>query len=202
MKTNVLYYGDNLTILRKKEYFPDESVDLIYLDPPFSSKRDYNLLFKESDQWSEAQIKAFSDSWHWGESAEETCQDIELNGPPKVGKLIGAMVDGIGRNDVTAYLVMMTIRLIELHRVLKKTGSLYLHCDPTASHYLKLVLDQIFGPANFKNEIIWKRTTAHNDPKRFGRIHDILLFYSKTDKVKWNTVFASYGPEYIETYYR
>jgi len=197
MKTNVLYYGDNLTILRNRDYFPDESVDLIYLDPPFSSKRDYNLLFKESDQLSEAQIKAFSDSWHWGESAEETFQDIQVNGPPKVGKLMGAMVEGIGRNDVTAYLVMMTVRLIELHRVLKKTGSLYLHCDPTASHYLKLVLDQVYGPPNFRNEVVWKRTTAHNDPGRYGANIDIILFYTKSITWTWNQIYREHDLDYL-----
>ena len=203
MKTNVLYYGDNLDILRNREYFPDECIDLIYLDPPFNSKKDYNILFKENGGVeSEAQIKAFTDSWHWTQSAQDTYQDIVINGPTKVGGLIGALHEALGNNDVMAYLVMMTARLIELHRVLKSTGSLYLHCDPTASHYLKLVLDQIFNPANFRNEIVWKRTTAHNDPKRFGRIHDILFFYSKTDKATWNTVFAPYDPEYIETYYR
>ncbi len=203
MKTNVLYFGDNLEILRNREYFPDNSIDLIYLDPPFNSKKDYNILFKENGGVeSEAQIKAFTDTWHWTQAAENTYHDIVVNGPLKVGKLIGALHDSLGHNDVMAYLVMMTARLIELQRVLKPTGSLYLHCDPTASHYLKLVLDQIFGPANFRNEIVWKRTTAHNDPKRFGRIHDILFFYSKSDKPGWNTVFASYDPEYVETYYR
>src|SRR4030042_66427 len=180
MKTNVLYYGDNLEILKNREYFPDECVDLIYLDPPFNSKKDYNILFKENGGVeSEAQIKAFTDSWHWTPTAGKVYQDIIINGSLKVGTLIGALHEVLGNNDVMAYLVMMTARLIELHRVLKPTGSLYLHCDPTASHYLKLVLDQIFGPLNFKNEIVWKRTTAHNDPRRFGRIHDILLFYSK-----------------------
>ena len=150
LKTNALYYGDNLEILRK--YIPDNSVDLIYLDPPFSSKRDYNIIFREpTGKQPEAQIKAFEDTWHWDRSAEDTFQDIILHGPPKVGKLIDAMCEGIGRNDVTAYLVMMTIRLLELRRVLKDTGSLYLHCDPTASHYLKLVLDQVFGAKNFRN---------------------------------------------------
>jgi len=197
MKTNVLYYGDNLAILRNKEYFPDESVDLVYLDPPFSSKRDYNLLFKESDQWSEAQIKAFSDTWHWTEAAEKTFQDIQLNGPPKVGKLIGAVVDGIGRNDVTAYLVMMAVRLVELHRVLKSTGSMYLHCDPTASHYLKLVLDQVFGPTNFRNEVVWKRTTAHNDPHRYGANTDRILFYTKGEKWIWNELYRPHEQDYV-----
>jgi site-specific DNA-methyltransferase (adenine-specific) len=201
LKTNVLYFGDNLEILRK--YIPDNSIDLVYLDPPFNSKKDYNILFKEnSGVESEAQIKAFTDSWHWTQAAQDTYHEISTSSPLKVSKLIGALHDAIGNNDVMAYLVMMTIRLIELHRVLKPTGSLYLHCDPTASHYLKLVLDQIFGPTNFRNEIVWKRTTAHNDPKRFGRIHDTILFYSKTDKHIWNTVFADYDSEYIETYYR
>jgi len=201
LKTNVLYYGDNLEILRK--YIPDNSIDLVYLDPPFNSKKDYNILFKENGGVeSEAQIKAFTDTWHWTQTAENTYHDIVTNGPLKVGQLIGALHDAIGQNDVMAYLVMMTTRLIELRRVLKLTGSLYLHCDPTASHYLKLMLDQIFGPANFRNEIVWKRTTAHNDPKRFGRIHDILLFYSKSANPTWNPGFASYDPEYIETYYR
>lgn len=180
MKTNVLYFGDNLEILRNREYFPDECVDLIYLDPPFNSKKDYNILFKENGGVdSEAQIKAFTDTWHWTQTAADTYHDIVGNGPLKVGKLIGALHDAIGGNDVMAYLVMMTARLVELHRVLKPTGSLYLHCDPTASHYLKLVLDQIFRPANFQNEIVWfyRRWTAES--QRFQRMHDVLLFYCK-----------------------
>ncbi len=208
MKTNVLYFGDNLEILRNREYFPDGCVDLVYLDPPFNSKKDYNILFKENGGVeSEAQIKAFTDSWHWTQSAEDTYHDIVINGPLKVGKLIGALHDAIGRNDVMAYLVMMTVRLIELHRVLKPTGSLYLHCDPTASHYLKLVLDQIFGPANFRNEIVWKRTTSHGDwkqgAKHFGRVHDHLLFYSKTGNPTWNPQFVPFSSEQIaQQYYK
>jgi len=207
MKTNVLYYGDNLEILRNREYFPDECIDLIYLDPPFNSKKDYNILFKENGGVeSEAQIKAFTDSWHWTQSAQDTYQDVVINGPPKVGKLIGALHDSIGRNDVMAYLVMMTARLIELHRVLKSTGSLYLHCDPVASHYLKLVLDQIFSPANFRNEIIWKRSSAHSDigqgAKHFGRIHDVILRYSKSINPTWNHQYGEYDTEYVDTFYR
>jgi site-specific DNA-methyltransferase (adenine-specific) len=126
MKTNVLYYGDNLEILKNHEYFPDECVDLIYLDPPFNSKKDYNILFKENGGLeSEAQIQAFTDSWHWTQAAQDTYQDVVINGPLKVGKLIGALHDTLGTNDVMAYLVMMTARLIEMHRVLKPTGSLY-----------------------------------------------------------------------------
>ena len=208
LKTNVLYFGDNLEILRNREYFPDSSIDLIYLDPPFNSKKDYNILFKENGGVeSEAQIKAFTDTWHWTQSAEDTYHDVVVNGPLKVGKLIGALHDAIGANDVMAYLVMMTARLIELHRVLEPTGSLYLHCDPTASHYLKLVLDQIFGPANFRNEIVWKRTTSHGDwkqgAKHFGRVHDHLLFYSKTGNPTWNPQFTPFSSEQIaQQYYK
>jgi site-specific DNA-methyltransferase (adenine-specific) len=203
MKTNVLYYGDNLEILRNRDYFPDECIDLIYLDPPFNSKKDYNILFKENGGVeSEAQIQAFTDSWHWTKSAQDTYNDVVTKGPPKVGTLIGALHEALGNNDVMAYLVMMTARLIELHRVLKPTGSLYLHCDPTASHYLKLVLDQIFGPVNFRNEIVWKRTAAHSSSKRYGPIHQIIFFYTKSDKYLWNKLFGAYDESYIDTFYR
>jgi len=178
LKTNVLYYGDNLEILRK--YIPDNSIDLIYLDPPFNSKKDYNILFKENGGVeSEAQIKAFTDTWHWTQTAENTYHDIVTNGPLKVGRLIGALHDSIGQNDVMAYLVMMTTRLVELHRVLKPTGSLYLHCDPTASHYLKLVLDQVFGPTNFLNEVVWCYRERELSKRYWNRKHDVLLFYAK-----------------------
>ena len=191
LKTNVLYYGDNLEILRK--YIPENSIDLVYLDPPFNSKKDYNILFKENGGVeSEAQIKAFTDTWHWTQTAENTYYDIVTNGPLKVGRLIGALHDAIGQNDVMAYLVMMTTRLIELHRVLRPTGSLYLHCDPTASHYLKLVLDQIFGASNFKNEIVWhyRRWTA--PAKRFQRLHDIVFFYTKESNCTFNQLLIPY----------
>jgi site-specific DNA-methyltransferase (adenine-specific) len=185
LKTNVLYYGDNLEILRK--YIPENSIDLVYLDPPFNSKKDYNILFKENGGVeSEAQIKAFTDTWHWTQTAENTYHDIVTNGPLKVGQLIGALHDAIGQNDVTAYLVMMSTRLIELHRVLKPTGSLYLHCDPTASHYLKLVLDQVFGPANFRNEIVWCYRQGGRSNRIFGRKHETIFFYTKTNKWAFN----------------
>jgi site-specific DNA-methyltransferase (adenine-specific) len=185
LKTNVLYYGDNLEILRK--YIPDTSIDLVYLDPPFSSRRDYNIIFKEAaGELSAAQIRAFSDTWHWDKAAEDTFQDIILNTPPKVAKLIDAIVSGLGRNDVTAYLVMMTIRLAELHRILKETGSLYLHCDPTASHYLKMVLDQVFGVRNFRNEIIWRHQVLGAGKKAFPKEHEVLLRYTKSDTFTFN----------------
>jgi len=191
LKTNVLYYGDNLEILRK--YIPYNSIDLIYLDPPFNSKKDYNILFKENGGVeSEAQIKAFTDTWHWTQTAENTYHDIVTNGPLKVGQLIGALHDAIGQNDVMAYLVMMATRLIELHRVLKPTGSLYLHCDPTASHYLKLVLDQIFGPANLRNEIVWCYTSPGHSKRNFQRKHDIILRYSKSESYIFNQQFVPY----------
>ena len=201
MKTNVLYYGDNLEILKNRDYFPDECVDLIYLDPPFNSKKDYNILFKENGGVeSEAQIQAFTDSWHWAQSAQDTYQDIVINGPDKVGKLIGALHEVLGNNDVMAYLVMMTARLIELHRVLNSTGSLYLHCDPTASHYLKLVLDQIFGPVNFRNEIVWKRKSGRVYSKNsFGQKNDSILFYGKTEFNYFNEMYSlEQAKDYIE----
>jgi len=203
--TNVLYYGDNLEILRK--YIPDNFVDLIYLDPPFNSKKAYNVTIKEhKDKEPETQIKAFKDIWHWDRLAEDTFQDIVLNGPSKVGKLVEAVCDGIGRNDVTAYLVMMTIRLIELRRVLKDTGSLYLHCDPTASHYLKLVLDQVFGIKNFLNEIVWAYGAGGSSRRHFPRKHDILLSYAKSESSVFNvsdkSLRVSYSPSTLEMHYK
>ncbi len=177
---NTLFYGDNLPILR--EYIEDESVDLVYLDPPFNSNRNYSVLFRdESGKESEAQIEAFEDTWHWSEHAEETYRDLITDAPEEASKAIAALRELVGTNQVMAYLVMMAARLVELHRVLKPTGSLYLHCDPTSSHYLKVILDTIFGPVRFLNEVTWKRTTAHNDPKRYGRIQDRLNLLRNSD---------------------
>jgi len=200
LKTNVLYYGDNLEILRN--HIPDESIDLIYLDPPFNSQATYNVLFREpTGELSEAQIRAFSDTWHWDLTAERTYAEIVAEGPPHVAAMVGAMREFIRANDVMAYLVMMTARLVELRRVLKGTGSLYLHCDPTAGHYLKVVLDTIFGPHNFRNEIVWKRTSAHSDPKRFGRVHDILLAYQKSGGPVFNVLRRPLDPSYVDKVY-
>ena len=166
---NTLFYGDNLPILR--EYVADASVDLVYLDPPFNSNRTYNVLFRqESGEESEAQIAAFEDTWHWNRAAEQTYHDLIQNAPLHVAQMIEALRGFIGTNQMMAYLVMMAARLVELHRVLKPTGSLYLHCDPTASHYLKIVLDTVFGAQNYRSEIIWKRTSAHSSAARFGPI--------------------------------
>ncbi len=201
---NRLYYGDNLDILRNLEYFPHDCVDLIYLDPPFNSNRNYNVLFKsESGADSEAQITAFEDTWHWGETAEATYQDLVVNAPPKVATAIAALLDLIDRNQMMAYLVMMTARLVELHRVLKPQGSLYLHCDPTASHYLKILLDAIFGLKNFRNEIVWKRTSSHNlSAKQWSAIHDVILMYSRDKNWRWNVSFVDYDDEYKRKKFR
>lgn len=198
---NTLFYGDNQKVLR--EYIPEESVDLIYLDPPFNSNRNYNVLFKdERGTDSEAQIVAFEDTWHWNETAQHTYDELRNVAPYHVGKMIESLHDFIGNNQMMAYLVMMAARLVELHRVLKSSGSLYLHCDPKASHYLKIILDSIFGPEQFRNEIIWKRTSARSDSHRWNHIHDTLLFYTKSERYTWNTQFTSYDKEYTESYYR
>jgi site-specific DNA-methyltransferase (adenine-specific) len=197
--TNTLFYGDNLPILR--EHIADESIDLIYLDPPFNSNRSYNVLFKdEHGDEAEAQMTAFEDTWHWNSATERTYHELIQNSPARVAVMLGALREFIGANQMMAYLVMMAARLVELHRVLKPTGSLYLHCDPTASHYLKILLDTIFGPQNFRNEITWKRSSAHNDPtSRFGRISDILLFYSKTENNAFNKQYMPYSKEYLSS---
>lgn len=196
---NTLYYGDNLRILQDNNYLPEESVDLIYLDPPFNSKRTYNVLFKdESGNAPESQIKAFDDTWHWGLKAEETFEVLRFSKNERVSNMIVAFKDFIGTNQMMAYIVMMAARLTHLHRVLKPTGSLYLHCDPTASHYLKIVLDTIFGPANFRSEIIWRRTGAHNKIERYAPIHDTILFYSKSDEFKWNFPKRPYMKGHVE----
>ncbi len=199
---NTLFYGDNLKILR--EYIPSESVDLIYLDPPFNSSRNYNVLFKdESGTDSEAQITAFEDTWHWNLPTQETYNELVTQASDHVSKVIASLKDFIGPNQMMAYLVMMAARLVELHRVLKSNGTLYLHCDPTASHYLKIILDVIFDPKNFRNEIIWQRTNAKSNAfTRFATNHDIILRYTKTERAIWNPQYTSHNPEYIEDFYR
>ncbi len=201
---NTLYYGDNLEILR--EHVPDASVDLVYLDPPFNSNANYNVLFKEkSGEESPAQIKAFTDTWEWTlESQRVYEQEIIRNPavPPSVKDVIIAFRQFIGSNAMMAYLVMMAPRLVELWRVLKPTGSIYLHCDPTAGHYLKLLMDAVFGATNYRNEIVWRRTGSHGGAKRWGRIHDTILFYSKSDSYEWNQAYQDYDAAYVEDHYR
>lgn len=196
-----LFYGDNLPVLRN--YIPSESVDLVYLDPPFNSKANYNILFEDkSGKNSQAQVEAFEDTWHWNEETEKTYLEIINTAPAEVVDMISAYRKFIKQSDMFAYIVMMTIRLVELKRVLKPTGSIYLHCDPTASHYLKVVMDTIFGVSNFRNEIIWKRTGSHGSAKRWGPIHDTILFYSKSENYTWNNVKQEYLESYKKDKYR
>ena len=200
MAGNALYYGDNLDVLR--EHVPDESVDLIYLDPPFKSNQSYNVLFAERDgSRSAAQIKAFEDTWRWDQAAAAAYQEVVEAGG-KVSEGLQAFRLFLGDNDMLAYLSMMAPRLVELHRVLKPTGSLYLHCDPTASHCLRLLLDGIFGSDNFRNELAWRRTGSHGGAKRWGPIHDTILFYSKSERYQWQRIYQDYDAAYLEKYYR
>jgi site-specific DNA-methyltransferase (adenine-specific) len=200
VQTNVLYYGDNLDILRR--YLPDGSVDLVYLDPPFNSNRDYNVIFKdESGRKSDAQLLAFEDTWHWGPDAEGQYAYLTNTArnqgrvPSTVSTIVAALRAGIGENQMMAYLVEMAVRLVELHRVLKSTGSLWLHCDPTASHYLRVLLDAIFGPTNLRNEIVWLRTTPKGLARnRLPRSHDVLLAYAKDPDAAWNAVYLPHDP--------
>jgi DNA modification methylase len=198
---NRLYYGDNLTVLRG--CIEDESVDLIYLDPPFNSQATYKVLFRgTSGEQSRAQIEAFGDTWHWGEEAELAFDGVMAGPNTDAAEMLRSMRAFLKENDIMAYLAMMAVRLLELHRVLKPTGSLYLHCDPTASHYLKILIDAIFGATNFRNEIIWRRTRAHNDATltRFGAIHDVVLYYSKSEKRVFNRIHTERSEDAPDTH--
>jgi site-specific DNA-methyltransferase (adenine-specific) len=198
MQKNQLYYGDNLEVLR--DYIKDESVDLIYLDPPFNSRQDYNVLFKEKDgSKSSSQIMAFEDTWEWNTESKGMYEELVGRGD-KVSDVMRAFHTFIHGSDMMAYLAMMAPRLIGLHRVLKVTGSIYLHCDPTASHYLKLLMDAIFGASNFRNEVVWQRTNAHNTAKQYGRVHDVLLFYTKGDAYTWNSITTPFGKAQLKRY--
>ncbi|MBA4070999.1 MAG: site-specific DNA-methyltransferase [Gemmatimonas sp.] len=197
---NRLFYGDNLHVLRR--HVADESVDLIYLDPPFNSNANYNVLFAAKDgHQAAAQIQAFEDTWRWDESAARQFDETVKEGG-KVADVLLAFERFLGTNDMLAYLVMMAPRLVELRRVLKPTGSLYLHCDPTASHYLKLLLDAVFGPEQFRSEIIWKRTVSHNNVRnRFGDETDTILSYGKGPQPTFNLQYRPYSAEYIKSHY-
>ena len=198
---NTLFYGDNLDILRA--YIEDETVDLVYLDPPFNSNASYNVLFNApGGESSQAQIEAFDDTWHWNISAERAFDDVIQSGNSDAANMLIALESFLGKNDMMAYLAMMAVRLIELHRVLKPTGSLYLHCDPTASHYLKIMLDAIFGADKFRNELTWKRTTTHSDSKTWSKVADTIFFYSKSNAFIWNTPREAHSDEYKSSKYR
>lgn len=199
--TNHLYYGDNLQVLR--EHIAAESVDLIYLDPPFNSQATYNVLFRSpKGEQSQAQIEAFEDTWTWNNSAEQAFDEVMRSRNTDAAELLRALRAFLKENDLMAYLTMMAVRLLELYRVLKPTGSLYLHCDPTASHYLKLVMDGIFGAENHRNEIVWKRTSAHSDAKqRLAAIHDVIFLYNKSEKATWNPIYTPYSEAYIQEHF-
>lgn len=194
---NKLLFGDNLQWLRDRTVFPDASIDLVYLDPPFNSNADYNVLFKEdTGKASQAQFHAFTDTWNWADAAEtynefvDTCPNIQ------VVELMRALHSFLKNSPMMAYLAMMAPRLVELHRVLKSKGSLYLHCDEVASHYLKLLLDSVFGSDQFRNEISWKRTFAHGNVSRnYGAVTDKIFFYSKSSKYVWNQQYRQLTDE-------
>ena len=197
---NKICFGDNLDIMR--QYIDDQSVDLIYLDPPFNSNATYNVLFREANGTaSQAQITAFEDTWHWDLKAEATYQDAVSSGPKKLADLLQALRQFLGQNDMMAYLTMMAPRLVEMHRVLKPTGSIYLHCDPTASHYIKLLMDSVFDVRRFRNEIIWRRTSSHSDAKRFPRVTDTILYYTRSDDYTWNSQRTEYDEAYVDSHY-
>jgi len=189
---NALYYGDNLDVLRR--HVKDETVDLVYLDPPFNSNATYNVLFDEQDGTrAAAQIKAFEDTWRWDEAAALAYQEVVEHGPTAVGRTLKGLRDVLGDAGMTAYLAMMAPRLTELRRVMASTATLYLHCDPTASHYLKVLLDAVFGPKNFRNEVIWCYAgggiPAHDLPRK----HDTILRYTKTDDYYYKPEYRAYS---------
>jgi adenine specific DNA methylase Mod len=202
---NHLYYGDNLEVLRSE--IADESIDLIYLDPPFNSQATYNVLFRSpAGERSRAQIEAFEDAWHWTDEAEKAFDEVMTSGNADAAEMLRAMRSFLKENDMMAYLTMMAVRLLELHRVLKQTGSFYLHCDPTAGHYLKTLLDAVFGPDKFRTEIVWKRSSAHSDTKQgrrqHGRVHDLIFFYTKGEAWTWNPIYTPYDQDYRDAFYK
>ena len=204
--SNQLFYGDNLEVLRR--HIKDESVDLCYIDPPFNSKRNYNQIYNNIGKEDQAQAQAFIDTWTWDDYANQGLEEIQTNYQGHFTAqsidLISGLVKVLGKGSLLAYLISMTLRIAEIHRVLKPTGSFYLHCDPTASHYLKLVLDAIFCSqgGDYLNELIWKRTSGHSDSSRYGRVHDVIFYYSKSSKVKWNEEYQAYDQKYVDEYYK
>ena len=202
---NKVYYGDNLEVLRK--YIKDETIDLCYIDPPFNSKRNYNQIYNNLGKEDKAQAQAFVDTWTWDTMAEEGFAEITSNYNGVFTKqsieLIIGLSKVLGKGSLLAYLISMTLRIAEIYRVLKDTGSFYFHCDPTASHYLKIIIDAIFCAkgGDFRNEIIWERTNAHNIKSNyFGRTHDIIFFYSKSNNYTWNQLYSDYSEAQLSRY--
>ena len=193
---NQLYYGDNLDVLGR--HVADESVDLVYLDPPFNSNATYNVLFAERDgTQAAAQIKVFGDTWRWDEGAARAYAEVVEAGG-RVSQAMQALRTFLGETDMLAYLAMMAPRLVELRRAMKASAGIYLHCDPSASHYLKMLMDAVFGPDQFRNEIVWKRTSAHSSAKRFGPVHDVILFYGRSDEMQWIGGHQPYDAGYVK----
>jgi site-specific DNA-methyltransferase (adenine-specific) len=195
---NTLYYGDNLDVLPR---IASESVDLIYLDPPFNSNATYNILFRTlKGDPSSAQIHAFDDTWSWSVEAEATYHRV-TSAPSAAGGLVvylRSMFAVLGKSDLMAYLVMMAPRLVELRRVLNPAGSIYLHCDPTASHYLKTLMDAVFGVKNYRNEIVWCYAGGGIPRKDFPRKHDVILRYTKTDDYFYDPTYRPYSPGTVQ----
>src|SRR5207245_1525332 len=200
---NRLYFGDNLKWLSDRKEFPDASVDLVYLDPPFNSNADYNVLFREpTGQVSQAQFHAFTDTWSWADAADTYHQFIDNCPNVAVVELMEALHSFLKHSPMMAYLAMMAPRLVELHRVLKPSGSIYLHCDPTADHYLRMLLDGVFGARYFRNDIVWKRrvgsfSTVHTS-RKFGDCYDDLLFYTKSETSVFNSQYSKEAKGYQE----
>lgn len=208
MKTNHLYYGDNLHIMRDR--LKSESVDLIYLDPPFKSDQNYNLVYKSmTGKPVPEQAQAFCDTWDMDAEKEQLARTMPVLMREKgvdeyYVEFWNLWMKALRYTQphLLAYLVYMVQRLLYMKTLLKPRGSIYLHCDPTASHYIKVMMDGIFGHANFRNEIVWKRTSAHSDTKRWGSVHDTILFYSKSDKFTWNPVYLAHDKNYVGKFYR
>jgi site-specific DNA-methyltransferase (adenine-specific) len=194
-----LYYGDNLDILQR--YLKDETVDLVYLDPPFNSAQNYNAFFHEKDGTDAAsQIQAFEDTWRWNQESQKVYEGLILQ-PGKVSEVMQAFHTFLGTNDMMAYLATMAPRLVELRRVLKPTGSIYLHCDPTASHYLKLLMDAVFGVNNFVNEIVWRRSTRRSSmAKIYRRGHDVILYYTSSEAYTFNMQYEEKSETLLRKY--
>jgi len=203
--TNQLFYGDNLEVLRR--HIRDETVDLCYIDPPFNSKRNYNQIYNNIGKEDQAQAQAFIDTWTWDDYANQGLDEIQVNYQgrftPQSIDLISGLVKVLGKGSLLAYLISMTLRIAEIHRILKPTGSFYLHCDPTASHYLKIVIDAIFCAykGNYISEITWERTSAHSDSKNLANTTDTIFLYSK-DTLAFNKQFKAYSEEYKTKYYK
>ena len=197
-KERTLYYGDCLEVMQA---WGDACVDLVYLDPPFNSNADYSVLFGRKNG-TPAQVAAFTDTWKWDAVASERVARIVGAAARPEHRVVSALESLLGPSGMLAYLSYMAERLAEVRRVLKPTGSVLLHCDPTASHYLKLIMDALFGAKQFRNEIVWKRTHSKKGSRKLGAVHDIVLFYGAGEMTKFNHVYSEHDENYIRKYYR